>query len=230
MDIPSRGTYRPKMGLTQHPLSEAAAVLVGLGAFVVVFLDLGWRIIRHPGVLAHEGAHAIVGSLLLGKVLSITMDSGGNGLTQVAGDGCLSGVLYVFSGYVGPSLFGLGAARLIEFGHVVAVLWITLFLLGLLLTAVRWSFGIITVVLTGAAVFGIARYTPMHVQMVAGYAIAWLLLLIGVRQIVEHGVKAGDAAILASRTSIPRLLWSLMWLAATLAAVAAGGSMLVLRH
>jgi hypothetical protein len=197
---------------------------------VLIFLDLGWRIIRHPGVLAHEGAHAIVGSLLLGKVLSITMDSGGNGLTRVAGDGCLSGVLYVFSGYVGPSLFGLGAARLIEFGHVVAVLWITLFLLGLLLMSVRWSFGIITVVLTGAAVFGIARYTPMQVQMVAGYAITWLLLLTGVRQILLHGVNAGDAANLASRTSLPRLLWALLWLAATLAALAVGGSMLVLHH
>jgi hypothetical protein len=218
------------MGLTQHPLSEAAAVLIGLVAFVVIFLDLGWRILRHPGVLAHEGAHAIVGSLLLGKVLSITMDSGGNGLTQVAGSGCLSSFFFVFAGYVGPSLFGLGAARLIEFGHVVAVLWITLFLLGLLLLSIRWSFGIITVVLTGAAVFGIVRYTPMHVQMVAGYAITWLLLLTGVRQILAHGVNAGDAAILASRTSLPRLAWALLWLAATLAALAFGGSMMVMQH
>lgn len=136
----------------------------------------------------------------------------------------------MFSPATWARAFGLGAARLIEFGHVVAVLWITLFLLGLLLMSVRWSFGIITVVLTGAAVFGIARYTPMHVQMVAGYAISWLLLLTGVRQVLLHGVNAGDAANLASRTSLPRLLWALLWLAATLAALAVGGSMLVLRH
>jgi hypothetical protein len=110
------------------------------------------------------------------------------------------------------------------------VLWITLFLLGVLLMSVRWSFGIITVVLTGAAVYGIARYTPMQVQMVAGYGIAWLLLLTGVRQIVEHGVNASDAAVLSSRTAIPRLAWALLWLAATLAALAVGGSMLVMRH
>jgi peptidase M50B-like protein len=218
------------MGLTQHPLSEAAAVLVGLGAFVVIFLDVGWRIIRHPGVMAHEGAHAVVGWLLFRKVGGILMDSSGNGVTIVESGGCLGSTLMFFAGYVGPSLFGLGAARLIEFGHVVAVLWITLFLLGLLLMCVRWSFGIITVLLTGAAVYGIARYTPMQVQMVAGYAIAWLLLLTGVRQIVEHGVNASDGAVLASRTAIPRLAWALLWLAATLAALAVGGSMLVLGH
>ena len=205
-------------------------MVIGLAALVVISLDLGWRIIRHPGVMAHEGAHAVVGSVLFRKVGGIKMDSAGNGETLVGGGGCLGSVFVGFAGYVGPSLFGLGAARLIEFGHVVAVLWIALFLLGVLLMSVRWSFGIITVVLTGAAVYGIARYAPLAVQMVAGYAIAWLLLLTGVRQIVAHGVSAGDAAILASRTSIPRLLWSLIWLAATLAAVVAGGSMLVLRH
>jgi hypothetical protein len=218
------------MGLTQHPLSEVDAVLVGVGALVVVVLDLGWRIIRHPGVIAHEAAHAVVGWLLFRKVAGITMDSAGNGVTLVERGGCLGSTVMFFAGYVGPSMFGLGAARLIEFGHVVAVLWITLFLLGVLLMAVRWSFGIISVVLTGAAVYGIARYTPMHVQMVAGYAIAWLFLLIGVRQIVEHGVSASDGAVLASRTAIPRLAWALLWLAATLAALAVGGSMLVMRH
>jgi Peptidase M50B-like len=218
------------MSLTQHPLSEAAAVLVGLVALVAISVDLGWRIIRHPGVMAHEGAHAVVGWLLFRKVGGIKMDSAGNGVTLVERGGCLGSVVMFFAGYVGPSLFGLGAARLIEFGHVVAVLWITLFLLGVLLMSVRWSFGIITVVLTGAAVYGIARYTPMQVQMVAGYGIAWLLLLTGVRQIVEHGVNASDAAVLSSRTAIPRLAWALLWLAATLAALAVGGSMLVMRH
>lgn len=45
-----------------------------------------------------------------------------------------------------------------------------------------------------------------------------------------HGSAAGDAAILAGRTIIPRLLWFLLWLAATLAAVAVDGSMLLLHH
>jgi Peptidase M50B-like len=218
------------VSLTQPSLSAAAAVLIGLAALVVISLDLGWRIVRHGGVMAHEGAHAVVGWLLFRKVSGIKMNPNGTGVTTMTGGGCLGTVFIGFAGYVGPSLFGLGAARLIEFGHVLAVLWATLFLLGVLLVAVRLSFGIITVLLVGAAVYGIARYTPVSVQLVAGYAIAWLLLLTGVRQILEFGVLASDAVKLARATGIPRLLWFLLWLAATLAAVAVGGSMLLIRH
>ena len=45
----------------------------------------------------------------------------------------------------------------------------------------RWSFGLISVFLAGGIVFAIARYTPMPVQVVSSYSIAWLLLLSGVR-------------------------------------------------
>ena len=83
-------------------------------------------------------------------------------------------------------MFGLGAARLIQLGHIVAVLWVTLFLLGLLAVGLRWSFGMITVVLTGGLVYVIGRYTPMMAQIVAAYAIAWLLLLSGVRGILRR--------------------------------------------
>jgi hypothetical protein len=218
------------VGLTQHPLSELAAVLIGLVALVLLSLDLGWRILRHGGVMAHEGAHAVLGSLLFRQVSGIKLNSNATGGTTMRSGGCLSSIFIGFAGYVGPSLFGLGAARLIEFGHVVAVLWVTVFLLGVLLAGVRWSFGLFTVIGIGALVFGIGKYTPLGVQMVAGYAIAWLLLLTGVRQIFEFGIASSDGARLAQVTGLPRVLWFLLWLAATLAAVAVGGSMLVLRH
>ena len=46
--------------------------------------------------------------------------------------------------------------------------------------------------------------------------------------LVQQRHHLGDAAILRSATGIPKLLWSLLWLAGSLAAVAAGGSMLVM--
>ena len=46
---------------------------------------------------------------------------------------------------------------------------------------------------------------------------------------MEIGVTSDDGANLKSLTGVPRLIWFLLWLAATLAAVAAGGSMLVMR-
>ena len=218
------------MSLTQHPLSEAAAVLIGLAALVVIVLDVGWRIIRHGTVMAHEGAHAVVGSLLFRNVSGIALNADATGGTFMAGGGCLGSVIVAFAGYVGPSLFGLGAARLIEFGHVAAVLWVTLFLLGVLLTGLRRSFGLITVIGVGAVVFLVGKFTPASTQIGASYAISWLLLLSGVRRIVEIGASSSDGARLRGMTGIPALLWFLLWFAATLAALAAGGSMLVLRR
>jgi hypothetical protein len=218
------------VSLTQHPLSGLAAVLFGLAAFVVIVLDVGWRIIRHGTVMAHEGAHAVVGSLLFRDIGGIALKADATGGTLVGGGGCLGSVIVSFAGYVGPSLFGLGAARLIEFGHVVAVLWVALFLLGILLMGLRRSFGLITVILAGGLVLVVGKFTPASAQIGASYAITWLLLLSGVRRIVEIGASSSDGARLRSLTGIPRLLWFLLWLAATLAAVAAGGSMLVLRR
>jgi hypothetical protein len=205
-------------------------VLVGLAALVVIVLDVGWRIIRHGTVMAHEGAHAVLGSLLFRNVSGIELHADATGATLMSGGGCLGNVIVSFVGYVGPSLFGLGAARLIEFGHVVAVLWIALFLLGVLLIGLRRSFGMITVILVGGLVFLIGHFTPAGAQIGASYGITWLLLLSGVRRIVEIGAGSSDGANLRSLTGIPRLLWALLWLAATLAALAVGGSMLVMRH
>jgi hypothetical protein len=216
--------------LTQPPLSAAAAVLIGLAALVLLVLDVGWRVVRHGTVMAHEGAHAVVGSLLFRNVSGIELHADATGGTRMRGGGCLGSVVVSFVGYVGPSLFGLGAARLIEFGHVVAVLWVTLFLLGVLLTGLRRSFGMVTVILVGGAVFATGHLTPGAVQTTASYAIAWLLLLSGVRRVVEVGISSADGADLRSLTGLPHVLWFLLWLAATLAAVAVGGSMLVLRR
>ena len=52
------------------------------------------------------------------SVLGLTMDSSANGATSLAAsDGLRS--LTSFVGHLGPSAFGLGAAKLIETRHVV---------------------------------------------------------------------------------------------------------------
>jgi len=109
------------------------------------------------------------------------------------------------------------------------VLWGVLFLLAVLLAGLRRSFGLISVIVAGGTVFGIARYTPMHVQVVSAYAIAWLLLLSGVRRVVEVGLRSDDGIRLRGITGLPNALWFLFWLAATLAAAAEGARLLVMR-
>ena len=169
---------------------------------------------------------------LLGRqvdYIKLNHDPANSGATKAKKQGgCLVSVIAAFVGYVGPSSFGLGAAKLIQHGYIVAALWITLLLLGILFLLMHWSFGLVTVPLTAGLVYVLARYTPPLAQTVAAYAIAWLLLLTGVRGILVRGTQSGDGQTLSQLTLIPRVIWFLLWLAATLAAVAVGGSWLVM--
>jgi hypothetical protein len=212
----------------QAPLSGEDAALVGLAVLTAVVLPATWALVRYLIVMAHEGAHAVV-TLLLGRgVPRITLNSQAEGATQPArGGGSPGTVVQTFAGYVGPSAFGLGAAMLISSGYIVATLWVAVFLLGILLIAVRWSFGIFTVILAGGLVFALAYVAPVRAQVVAAYAIAWMLLLAGVRRIFEIGLGSADGKALRATTGIPHLIWSALWLAGALAAAVFGARMLI---
>ena len=216
--------------MTQIPdtLSGAAAAVIGLVALAVVAPIAGWQFIRHGTVMAHEGSHAVFGSLAGRKIDGIELNSDATGGTGVPPGGCLGNLFVGFAGYVGPSLFGLGAAWAIHLGYSESLLWVALFLLVVLAFMLRRSYGMITVVFVGALVYFVGRYTPHGVQIVAAYFLTWLLLLSGVRRVLEVGPESSDGAKLSQLTWIPRLIWWLLWLAATLGAVALGGKMLVM--
>ena len=214
------------------PLSGPAAAAVGLAVFGVVVTDMGWQIARHGAVMAHEGAHAVADSLLGRQVdyIKLNFSAEQSGVTKAKNVGGWSArVIAAFAGYIGPSSFGLGAAKLIQLGYATAVLWVTLFLLGILLLLLRWSFGVLTITLAGGLVYAVGRYTPASAQIVAAYAISWLLLMSGVRGILVRGTESSDGGVLRQLTLIPRFIWFLLWLASTLAAVAIGGRWLVMR-
>jgi Peptidase M50B-like len=229
--IDEKGLYISGVSTTQTLLSGPAATAAGLAALGAVVM--GWQVVRHGTVMAHEGAHAVADSLLGRQVDYIVLNfsavqSGGTYPKNEGG--WLARVVVAFVGYIGPSSFGLGAAKLIQLGYALAVLWVTLFLLGLLLLLLRWSFGLLTVTVAGGLVFIVARYTPLSAQIAAAYVIAWLLLLSGVRGILVRGTKSSDGQKLSQLTLIPRVIWFLLWLASTLAAVAIGGKWLVMRN
>ena len=217
------------MTVTQVPLSGAAAMLIGVGALAVTMIGVFWRFLRHGVVLAHEGGHAAVSAMMGRKVSGIELNPNGTGKTTAASGIWPGTVLFFFSGYLGPSLFGIAAAKMIELGFIVQVLWIALFLLILMLLAVRTSFGALSVIVAGGLVFLVIRYTPMSVQIVAAYAVAWLLVLSGLRMVLEHGTGAADAGDLRKRTFVPKFIWFLLWLAGALTAIAIAGKWLVLR-
>jgi hypothetical protein len=215
--------------MTQAPLPAGTAAFIGVAALGVIVPAGGWQVVRHFTVMAHEGAHAVVGFFLFRSIGGVSLYADGTGGTEISPLTGLGAIPIALSGYVGPSAFGLGAAKLIELRYTAVVLWGVLFLLAVLLLGMRWSFGLISVFLAGASVFVIARYTPMPVQVVASHAIAWLLLLSAVRRVLEVGTGSSDGGFLRGMTGIPQTLWFLFWLAATSAAAVVGARLLVLR-
>ena len=130
-------------------------------------------------------------------------------------------------GYLGPSGFGLAAAGLIAHSQIVPVLWIGVLLLVILLLSVRNLFGIAVVIGTGFLLFSIVHSKNAGLEVVTAYLLSWMLLLSGVRSVLEHGTGAGDAGILREMTGFPRSLWYLLWLIGSIAALVWGSTMLV---
>jgi hypothetical protein len=184
-------------------LPAAAAVLLGVAALAVVAVPGFWVLVRHIDVMAHEGAHAMVGSVLDTRVTGVRVKSDGTGDTVIhtaAG----SGFIVALVGYLGPSGFGLAAAALIARGLIVPVLWIGVVLLAILLPSLRNAFGIAVVIGTGFLLLSIARSRNPGLEEVTAYGLSWLLLLCGVRSVLEHRAEAGDAYKLRKITSLPR--------------------------
>ncbi len=216
-----------RIGELQAQLPAGTSLLIGVAALGAVTLSGVWLIVRHVSLIAHEGAHAAMGSGTGKKIMSIRLNPDGTGVTSMlSGQGRGSDIAVTFIGYLGPSLFGLLAAKLIDVGHIDAVLWLGLLALAISLTMLRNWFGVISVIFTGWLLYLVVRYATIGTQDTVAYGIAWFLLLSGVRGVLEDGSRAADAGHLRQITHLPRGLWSLLWLAGSVAALVIGGSLL----
>jgi hypothetical protein len=213
-------------GAVQPHLPPMASVGLGAVALAAVVLPGLWTLTQHVNTMAHEGAHAAMGSATGRRIVSVTMRGSGDGATISAGTG--GGILTSVAGYLGPSAFGLAAAELIRVGHPVAVLWIAVAALAVLAVLARRSaFGLTAVLSTGFGIYLVARYASLGTEVALAYGMAWFLLLSGVRVVLSHGRNAGDAVSLRQRTRVPSSLWAGLWLIGSALALIAGGRMLV---
>lgn len=213
--------------MVPQTLPGATAVLVGVAALGALALPGSYEVTQHYDTMAHEGAHAMVGSALGRRVHEVSLSRDGSGWVLLAPAGAVSLVLTSLAGYLGPSMFGLAAAGLIERGHSVAVPWLTLLALVLLVLVMRSPFGLAVTALTGTLIFSVARYAPVGGQVTLAYGIAWFLLLSGLATAARHGRWASDAGTLRRLTRLPRGVWAAVWLAGSAAALAFGASLLV---
>src|SRR6476646_10260933 len=134
----------PMQAVNKLPIQ--AAVLVGLVSLALVALPGFWASLNHFARIAHEGAHAIVGSVLDTRVTGVHLyrkdpdgEPGGSGKTFIR-DEPGTGFAWRVVGYFGPSGFGLAAAALIAHGLILLVLWTGVVLLAILLLSLRTVF------------------------------------------------------------------------------------------
>ncbi|MFD6953541.1 hypothetical protein A6A08_00055 [Nocardiopsis sp. TSRI0078] len=208
-----------------------AAVL----ALAAVVLGPPWRIGRNVVTIAHEGGHALV-ALLSGRQLTgIRLHSDTSGVTVSRGRPTGVGmVLTVFAGYVAPSVIGLLGILMLMSDRITALLWLSIVVLAAMLVMIRNIYGVLSVVGTGAVVFGVSWFTPAEVQAAFAYLFIWFLLFAGVRPVFELQAQRrrdpsphSDADQLARLTGLPGALWVAVFLLVN-AAVAALGVWLLL--
>lgn len=216
-----------RIGETQQPLPMPIAMFTGLAALVCTVLPWVRLMADRVDCIAHEGAHALVGSTFGRKVVGVVLKSDGDGTTLLRPSEGVGFILAVVVGYLGPSGFGLGAAKLISLGHIVAVLWVGLLLLAVLFPTVENGFGKVAVVVSGGLLFILIRYAAVGIQVLVAYGIAWLLLLSGIRTVVGHGLRASDAGKLAEWTHIPKVFWLSLWFVGAVMALGLGGSFML---
>jgi hypothetical protein len=191
-------------------------VLVTAGlAVVVVAIRLLWRPARNVITIVHEAGHALIALLVGRRLAGIRLHSDTSGLTLTRGKPYGPGMVCTgLAGYTAPSLLGLGFAALLEVGRVTALLVVcALLLLGVLLV-VRNLFGIFSVLVTGAVLFGVAYWAPVEVQAPFAHLVTWFLLLGGIRSVGDlQGLRRrgrardSDADQLARLTGAPGLFW-----------------------
>jgi hypothetical protein len=210
----------------------AATAIVALAAVVP---QRAWRLSRNAVTIAHEGGHGLV-ALLSGRRLDgIRLHSDTSGLTVSRGKPTGIGmILTAAAGYTAPSLLGLGGAWLLAAGHITLLLWGAIALLAAMLAMIRNAYGVLTVVVTGAAFFLVSWLTETGVQAAFAYGSVWFLLLGGVRPVFElqgkrrgGGAPDSDADQLARLTNVPAALWLFLFHAVSLTSLVGGGRWLL---
>ncbi|MFF0472705.1 M50 family metallopeptidase [Streptomyces sp. NPDC004284] len=225
----------PQILGTQPAPDQWIVYVTGACALALVVFRRLWLPARNAITIAHEGGHGLVARATGRRLEAIRLHSDTSGLTVSRGRPTgLGVVLTLAAGYPAAPLLGLGGAALLGTRHVTLLLWIATGLLLALLVMVRNAYGILIVVLTGAAFVLVSWLAGPEVQSVFAYAAVWFLLLGGVRPAFElqakrrrGGAPDSDADQLSRLTQVPAGVWLLFFHTVALSALIGGGRWLL---
>lgn len=212
---------------------------VVLGAAVLALLGVlvrdAWRILRNVVTVAHEGGHALVALLVGRKLKGIRLHHDTSGVTLSKGRSSGPGmVATAMAGYLTPSLLGLAYTVLLAFGHITAVLWLSVVLLVAMLTLVRNAYGVGSILVTAAVIFGVSWFTSAHIQAAFAYAFTFFLIVASIRPLFElqgsrrrGRARDSDVDQLASLTGWPAGMWITLFGAVSLVVLVLAGRWLI---
>ena len=204
-------------------------------AALLVWAPGAWPITRNVVTIAHEAAHGLVALMSGRKLNGIQLHSDTSGLTVSAGRTTGPGmIMTTAAGYVGPAMLGLASAALLANHRAVGLLWALLILLALLLIQVRNWFGLWSILVSAAVVFGVSWWLQPQAQSAFAYGLTWFLLLAAPRPVLElqtqrraSGATNSDADQLARLTRVPGIVWVGFFLAVTVGALVLGARWMV---
>lgn len=214
------------------PRLVGAIAVVGL---VLVLYRRCWPVTRLLVTITHEGAHALAALVVGRRLTGIRLNSDTSGLTVSRGRARGPGMIIMLAvGYLGPALAGLGAAAMLVAGHSIGLLWLLVALLSLMLLLIRNAYGLLVLLVAGAATAAISWYLAPALQSAVAYLITWVLLIAAPKPVVElimhrrHGHDhESDVAQLSRLTSVPGGLWAGFFLICSLAGLALGTAVLL---
>lgn len=197
-------------------------------AALLVVLPPAWSVARHLVTLVHEAGHAAVAVLTGRRLNGIRLHTDTSGLTISSGRPRGPGMIATAAaGYLAPSVLGLVSIVLIEGGHTASALYTGLATLAAMLAFIRNWFGLLVVLLVGAAVSLLIWRAPDDVQRLAALTFAWLMLIAAPRATVDlwsHRrrvrTRTSDADVLARLTFLPAAVWNVAFVLLTTAALA----------
>lgn len=220
---------------THPPLGLTETVVLALGAAVITWTPLGYRLVRHLLTLIHEAGHATA-ALLCGRRLSgIRLHSDTSGVTLSRGRQRGPGmVVTVLSGYPAPAILGVLGALILGHGRASAFLWGLVTLSALMLLLIRNLYGLWVVLVTGLCLGALSWLAPGQVLVATAHLMVLVLLLGAPRAVVDlararrrPGGQGSDADQAARLTHIPAVLWVGFFLLVCLAALGFGGHLLL---
>jgi hypothetical protein len=206
------------------------ALIIALAALIP---RRAWRVGRVAVTAVHESGHAAVAILSGRRVTAVHLRADSSGVTYHRGPRrWLGGVVTAAAGYPAPALAGLAGAWLTADRRARAWL-IALAVLGVInvLLWVRNLFGLALMTVWVAAVGWLGLYASLSVDALVGAAVAWYLVLGGLRAAYElfEDLGPSDALDLGRLVHLPPALFKTFFVLVSVAAAAMSVRLLLFR-